>query len=737
MEAARKRRKWDVAAPDGMPLTGNRAAAVRGTPAVPAATAFPQPGADLRSSQSIDQATIARAQQGAQAIVERINAELRAKGQMPPVRGQSRFHDDSKDISREVHINDAPPPIRYNLTKRSVQDDIQRRTNTIVVIKGRYQALGTPGDDPEGHLRLRIMPGNVGPDDMIKQRAVDAGALEVRRLLQGGSMSRNAPPVSSIPPPDQMPGFGSVGGQLLQAPDQMQQAMHTQHGQFAHQTGSAQQPPELAQTVALYVGVDAPPHFNLHQRLTGPGDSYLQHISSTTGATVTLRGRGSGGMYDSPDHLHFFVSATNSKSFEEAKGLCVNLIDTVRAEHSKMFPPQTPMVSQPPTQAQSHAPAHLVNRQEGNQAPGGPAAGSYQQALPYSQPAHSQTYQPHQLGQSPDVPSVPHYSQASHYPPTSTYTAPSSYPPSMPTSMPASSYPQSMPTSMPASAYPSSAAFRPPGGPTGPSAHPQGSAPQGQSGSPHGQAGPVQRQAGPFQGQGPAFQSQHDPSCPSLPGQSAGPYGHAMPGQSPAQQPYPQYGQQAAPFARPQTPALGPMGQNGGPGHEQQPGMHSQQQQQPVYNMPGAYPQTQPEYGPQRPSNPDLSRVGMPGPGQGQGQNGAARPQQGMSNQDMAQQAERKRRFSEQKKETQWQQGMTQQPSMPSYGQRPDGSQQQGPPPAVESDVPPLPMGPPPPRPPVQFRMGSMGPPPPKMHPGAHVQSHPPVQGLVPYGDDD
>ena len=89
--------------------------------------------------------------------------ELRAKGKMPPVRGQSRFHDDSKDVSREVHINDAPPPIRYNLTKRSVQDDIQRRTNTIVVIKGRYQALGTPGDDPEGPLRLRIMPGNVGP----------------------------------------------------------------------------------------------------------------------------------------------------------------------------------------------------------------------------------------------------------------------------------------------------------------------------------------------------------------------------------------------------------------------------------------------------------------------------------------------------------------------------------------------------------------------------------------------
>lgn len=89
--------------------------------------------------------------------------ELRAKGQLPASRGHDRFHDDSREIAREVNINDAPPPIRYNLTKRSVQDDIQRRTNTIVVIKGRYHATGMLADDQEGPLRLRIMPGNVGP----------------------------------------------------------------------------------------------------------------------------------------------------------------------------------------------------------------------------------------------------------------------------------------------------------------------------------------------------------------------------------------------------------------------------------------------------------------------------------------------------------------------------------------------------------------------------------------------
>ena len=102
---ARKRRKWDVAAPGGMPLTGNRAGIGSGgsasglsgfitaqgyqakplaapaapvvapTPApVPAPVPAAQPSLDIKPGQAIDKATIARAQQGAQAIVERINA---------------------------------------------------------------------------------------------------------------------------------------------------------------------------------------------------------------------------------------------------------------------------------------------------------------------------------------------------------------------------------------------------------------------------------------------------------------------------------------------------------------------------------------------------------------------------------------------------------------------------------------------------------------------------------------
>lgn len=60
---------------------------------------------------------------------------------------------------REVVINDAPSQTRYNLTKRPVQDDIARRTNTLIVTRGRYYPPGVPQDEIEPPLRLKILPG--------------------------------------------------------------------------------------------------------------------------------------------------------------------------------------------------------------------------------------------------------------------------------------------------------------------------------------------------------------------------------------------------------------------------------------------------------------------------------------------------------------------------------------------------------------------------------------------------
>lgn len=108
---------------------------------------------------------------------------------------------------------------------------------------------------------------------MIKQRAVDAGATEVRRFLQNGSTARSQYPPTNAPPPDRVPGYSSGvgGGQSAQPILQMQHDMPAQHVLPVPQAGAAQQAPGMAQTVPLYVGLEDLPGFNLHQRLKGLG----------------------------------------------------------------------------------------------------------------------------------------------------------------------------------------------------------------------------------------------------------------------------------------------------------------------------------------------------------------------------------------------------------------------------------------------------------------------------------
>ncbi len=60
---------------------------------------------------------------------------------------------------REVAINDAPGPIRYKLTLRTTQDDIARRTGTVVVVRGRFLPPGMPNNGEEPPLHLKITPG--------------------------------------------------------------------------------------------------------------------------------------------------------------------------------------------------------------------------------------------------------------------------------------------------------------------------------------------------------------------------------------------------------------------------------------------------------------------------------------------------------------------------------------------------------------------------------------------------
>ena len=107
-------------------------------------------------------------------------------------------------------------------------------------------------------------------DDIIKQRAVDNGASEIRRIMQGGTSRNHAGPANHAPPPDRLTGFVNAGGAPLQpAP---QQAMPVTPAPWQQ---IPQQPPDLTQTVSLYVAVEAPPDFNLIFKLRGPGGFLL------------------------------------------------------------------------------------------------------------------------------------------------------------------------------------------------------------------------------------------------------------------------------------------------------------------------------------------------------------------------------------------------------------------------------------------------------------------------------
>ena len=85
--------------------------------------------------------------------------DLRSKGSVPMrVFGLKA---DEERIRSDVNINDAPGPIRYNLTRRATQDDIARRTGTQIVVRGQYQPPGVPITTPEPPLFLKITPGAI------------------------------------------------------------------------------------------------------------------------------------------------------------------------------------------------------------------------------------------------------------------------------------------------------------------------------------------------------------------------------------------------------------------------------------------------------------------------------------------------------------------------------------------------------------------------------------------------
>ncbi|XP_056853280.1 protein RIK-like isoform X3 [Raphanus sativus] len=198
---------------------------------------------------------------------------------------------DELTIAREIVINDAEASLRHKLTKRSTQEDIQRSTGAVVITRGKYRP---PNALPDGEkpLYLHISAAAHLKETTERVLAVDRAAAMIEEMTKQKTNSQ----------------VGLVGSQTV----------------------------KMLNT-CVYLGFEADPSSNFAARIRGPNDQYINHIMNETGATVVLRGRGSGSLENQHNEeaqqpLHLLLSSSNPKSVDDAKRLAENLMDTISVE---------------------------------------------------------------------------------------------------------------------------------------------------------------------------------------------------------------------------------------------------------------------------------------------------------------------------------------------------------------------------------------------------------------------
>ncbi|KAL6135520.1 hypothetical protein ACLB2K_067747 [Fragaria x ananassa] len=226
-------------------------------------------------------------------------------------------------IAREIVINDAESSIRYKLTKRQTQEEIQRCTGAVVITRGKYHPPSASSDG-EKPLYLHISAGANIKETTERILAVDRAAAMVEEMLKQGQNLH----------PSSLSSLSTVSNGLKEP------------------------------STCVYLGFDADLSFNIAARIRGPSDQYINHIMNETGATVLLRGRGSGNTdslhgEEGQQLLHLFLSSNNLKSLEDARLLAEHLLDTISIEcgvsrvssskvYSALAPPQQVYSAVPP-----------------------------------------------------------------------------------------------------------------------------------------------------------------------------------------------------------------------------------------------------------------------------------------------------------------------------------------------------------------------------------------------------
>ncbi|KAK8446470.1 hypothetical protein SEVIR_9G495200v4 [Setaria viridis] len=287
----RKKRKWDQPAED-LVSAAVKAAAVSGMPVINIGAL---PGVALPGVTAYGAATLPSVVPVPYSLPPHI-APLVLQNASAALQKLSQAKIPDEVIAREVVINDAEPSVRYKLTKRQTQEEIQRCTSTVIITRGKYHP---PNGQPDGEkpLYLHISAGSQLKDTAERIKAVDRAASMIEEILKQGTISEST-----------LVSYSSSSGQAV-----------------------------YPFSASIFLGFDADPSLNIAARIRGPNDQYINHIMKETGATVVIRGKNSenlGGCLGeaSQQPLHLYLTSMHLKSLEAAKVLAENLLDTIAAE---------------------------------------------------------------------------------------------------------------------------------------------------------------------------------------------------------------------------------------------------------------------------------------------------------------------------------------------------------------------------------------------------------------------
>ncbi|XP_023317783.1 trithorax group protein osa-like isoform X2 [Trichogramma pretiosum] len=212
-------------------------------------------------------------------------------------------------FTTEFEINETPHSARTLLTKGYVQDEINSFSGATVSTRGRFmteqEKIRCPHERPlylfiQGHSKQNV--------DLALQKINDIIKTEQRSSVNRPSRFTN------LPPP----------------------LMSLQSG--------------VPTVEKLCIGIEnAPQGFDLRGRIIGADGANLLYIRGETGATVTLRGRGSqfvdpGMGTESPEPLHLCIEHPNPLALQSAKQLAINLIQTIQSELQSYIQQQPPPV---------------------------------------------------------------------------------------------------------------------------------------------------------------------------------------------------------------------------------------------------------------------------------------------------------------------------------------------------------------------------------------------------------